>query len=41
VVDLLAAERPWTDLPAVRLIGLVIGGLLLVAAVRAMFGKRR
>jgi hypothetical protein len=33
-----ADEIPWTEIPAVRLLGLVLGGLLLVAAIRAMFG---
>jgi hypothetical protein len=29
-----------TDIPGVKLLGVVIGGLLLIAAIRAMFGKR-
>jgi hypothetical protein len=33
-----AEEVPWTEIPAVRLVGLVVGGLLLFAAIRAMFG---
>jgi hypothetical protein len=33
-----AEEVPWTEIPAVRLLGLVIGALLLFAAIRAMFG---
>jgi hypothetical protein len=42
VVPVLTAEPvSWYDIPAVRLIGAVLGVLLLVAAVRAMFGKRR
>jgi hypothetical protein len=28
------------DIPGVRLLGLVVGGLLLLAAIRAMFGRR-
>ncbi|GHJ09003.1 hypothetical protein TPA0907_33700 [Micromonospora humidisoli] len=28
------------DIPGVRLLGLVVGGLLLMAAIRAMFGRR-
>jgi hypothetical protein len=28
-----------TDIPGVKLLGVVIGGLLVVAAIRAMFGK--
>jgi hypothetical protein len=35
-----AAERPWTEIPAVRLVGAVLGILLVVAAIRAMFGRR-
>jgi len=35
-----AAERNWDDIPAVKLVGLVIGAVLIVAAIRAMFGKR-
>jgi hypothetical protein len=27
-----------TDIPLVRVLGVVIGGLLLIAAIRAMFG---
>ncbi|MEU8330715.1 hypothetical protein [Micromonospora sp. NPDC048839] len=28
------------DIPGVRLLGLVVGALLLLAAIRAMFGRR-
>ena len=35
-----AEEVPWTEIPAVRLFGLVVGGLLLIAAIRAMFGGK-
>lgn len=28
------------DVPGVRLLGVVVGGLLLLAAIRAMFGRR-
>lgn len=39
VLDVLsAAERPWTEIPAVRLLGGVLGALLIIAAIRAMFG---
>jgi hypothetical protein len=37
----LAADRPWTEIPGVRILGLVIGAVLLLAAIRAMFGGRR
>ncbi|MFX0594817.1 hypothetical protein [Melissospora conviva] len=32
-------EIPWTEIPGVRLVGVVLGGLLLLAAIRSMFGK--
>jgi hypothetical protein len=35
-----AAEPSWTDIPGVRLIGAIAGTLLLVAAIRSMFGRR-
>jgi len=38
MVHLLAADR--IDIPGVRLLGIVIGVLLVVAALRWMFGKR-
>ncbi|MFC4105990.1 hypothetical protein [Micromonospora zhanjiangensis] len=34
-----AEEISWYDVPGVRLVGLVLGGLLLIAAIRSMFGK--
>jgi hypothetical protein len=40
VTDWLAADRDWTSIPAVQLLGVLIGVLLLVAAIRALFGKR-
>ncbi|MBE1488834.1 hypothetical protein [Plantactinospora soyae] len=37
---LLAAEdTSWYDIPAVRLLGVVLGTLLLIAALRSMFGR--
>jgi hypothetical protein len=38
-----AAEPvPWTEIPAVRILGAVLGTLLLLAAIRAVFrGKGR
>lgn len=37
---LLAAEEvSWHDIPGVRLLGGVLGILLLLAAIRSMFGK--
>jgi hypothetical protein len=35
-----AAERDWPDVPGVRVVGAVLGILLIVAAIRAMFGRR-
>jgi hypothetical protein len=37
----LAADRPWTEIPGVRILGAVLGALLLLAAIRAMFRGRR
>jgi hypothetical protein len=40
--DPVAADSvSWYDVPGVRLLGAVLGTLLLVAAIRAMFGRRR
>lgn len=36
-----ADEVSWYDVPAVQILGAVLGTLLLVAAVRSMFGKRK
>ncbi|GAA1825720.1 hypothetical protein GCM10009682_51870 [Luedemannella flava] len=36
-----AAEAATDDIPGVVLVGVVVGGLLLLAAIRAMFGGRR
>ncbi|HEX6870612.1 MAG TPA: hypothetical protein VF163_05890 [Micromonosporaceae bacterium] len=35
-----AAPRAWDDIPGVALVGIVIGLVPLVAAIRAMFGRR-
>lgn len=37
----LAADRDWADIPGVRLVGAVVGTLLVLAAIRAMFGRRK
>ena len=37
---LLADATSPADIPGVRLLGLVVGALLLLAAIRAMFGRR-
>ena len=29
----------WNEIPGVRLVGVLLGGLLLLAAIRAMFGR--
>ncbi|GLH96968.1 hypothetical protein Pa4123_22420 [Phytohabitans aurantiacus] len=34
-------ETSWYDIPAVRVVGAILGTLLLVAAIRSMFGKGR
>jgi hypothetical protein len=36
----LTAEQSWAEIPGVRLLGAVLGVLLLVAAIRALFGRR-
>lgn len=35
-----ATERAWTDIPAVRIVGIIIGITLIIAAIRAMFAKK-
>jgi hypothetical protein len=35
-----AAERSWHDIPAVQILGAVFGVLVLVVAIRSMFGRR-
>jgi hypothetical protein len=40
-VRVAAEERPWTEIPVVRWVGLVIGAVFLWAAIRYMFGKRK
>ena len=37
---LLADDTKAADIPGVRLLGPMAGGLLLLAAIRAMFGRR-
>jgi hypothetical protein len=34
-------EASWYDIPAVQILGAILGSLLLVAAIRSMFGKGR
>jgi hypothetical protein len=36
-----AADRDWQDVPGVRIVGAILGILLIYAAIRAMFGKRK
>lgn len=36
-----AQETSWHDIPGVRILGAVIGTLLLIAALRSMFGRGR
>jgi hypothetical protein len=35
-----AADRDWQDIPLVKVTGVVMGILLIVAAIRFMFGKK-
>lgn len=37
----LAADRAWSEIPGVRLVGAIAGTLLLVAAIRAAIGRGR
>jgi hypothetical protein len=37
----LAADVDWSEVHAVRLLGLAGGALLLIWAIRAMFGRKR
>jgi glycerol uptake facilitator-like aquaporin len=37
----LAATVDWNQVPAVKLLGLALGALLLLWAIRSMFGRRR
>jgi hypothetical protein len=41
LILLAAPDQNWTEIPAVRLLGAVLGTLLIIAAIRAMFGRRR
>jgi hypothetical protein len=35
-----AEEVPWSEIPGVRIIGAILGTLLLVAAIKSMFGGK-
>jgi hypothetical protein len=37
--SLAADERPWTEIPAVRIVGLLLGAAFLWIAIRSMFGR--
>jgi hypothetical protein len=39
LVLVLAADQSWAEIPGVRIVGAVLGVLLLLAAIRAMFRK--
>lgn len=36
-----AADRAWQDIPLVPVVGAILGALLLVAAIKSMFGKKK
>jgi hypothetical protein len=40
-VFLVAEPRPWSDIPGVQIIGVIVGLVILWAAIRAMFGKKK
>ncbi|WP_255408570.1 hypothetical protein [Plantactinospora sp. KBS50] len=35
-----AADTSWYDIPGVRIVGAIAGVVFLVAAIRAMFGRK-
>lgn len=35
------ADRSWEDIPAAGVVGAILGAVLLIAAVRAMFGRKK
>ncbi|MDG4788346.1 hypothetical protein O7626_20810 [Micromonospora sp. WMMD1102] len=37
---LAAEETSWFDIPGVQIVGAILGTVLLVAALRSMFGRR-
>lgn len=39
LATVIAADRAWTDIPGVRLFGAIVGIVIVVAAIRAMFRK--
>jgi hypothetical protein len=41
VAMFLAADRPWTDIPGVALVGIVMGVAFIWIAIRFMFGKKK
>jgi hypothetical protein len=38
---LVDAPRAWDDIPLVKLVGIVLGLMLIYGAIKAMFGKKR
>ncbi|MGY0235194.1 hypothetical protein [Longispora urticae] len=36
----LLADRAWEDIPAVKLVGLALGAVIMVLAIRTVFGKK-
>lgn len=40
-IVLAVEDTSWYDIPGVRVVGAVLGALLLLAAIRSMFGKGR
>ncbi|WP_329109201.1 hypothetical protein OG792_10835 [Micromonospora sp. NBC_01699] len=39
LIPLAAQDTSWYDIPGVRLVGAVLGTLLLIAAIRSVFGR--
>lgn len=38
-LSLMAEKINWSDVPGVQLVGMIAGAVLLIAAIRSMFGK--
>ncbi|WP_412539579.1 hypothetical protein R8Z50_27560 [Longispora sp. K20-0274] len=36
----LLADRAWDDIPAVKLVGLILGAMIMFVAIRSIFGKK-
>lgn len=39
MLAILAADRPWSDIPGVGIVGGIIGIMIIIVAIRHMFRK--